>query len=227
MFISLYLDLQRLFPDKAVLLENMTGLLGNLAEVPHLRPKLMTKELVEEMADLLDSDQYGMAVSYNAAGVLAHLASDGAAAWTFLEPGREEVLERLGRAVSRWDVRYRWKININYKSLAPIISLAGLSSTPQCQMWAVWALANLTSVRPEEHCSLLLQEGGLALMETILQQNCGEVRDWARLVRNNLRAWQAGDHQRPAPGDSQEIQEIKRFQELLGDIINSLRSGAQ
>ena len=195
MFISLYLDLQRLFPDKAVLLENMTGLLGNLAEVPHLRPKLMTKELVEEMADLLDSDQYGMAVSYNAAGVLAHLASDGAAAWTIKEPEREEVLDRMSRAINRWDIRS--KRNINYRSFAPIISLAGVSSTPQCQMWAVWALANLTSVTPEKYCKLVLLEGGLALMEEILNQNSQQVRTsmlqvrlWAGLVRDNVRGWQ-------------------------------------
>ena len=43
------------FPDKADLLRNMMGLLGNVAEVPSLRHKLMTKEFVEEFAFLLDS----------------------------------------------------------------------------------------------------------------------------------------------------------------------------
>ena len=33
----------------------MMGLLGNVAEVPGLRHKLMTKEFVEEFAFLLDS----------------------------------------------------------------------------------------------------------------------------------------------------------------------------
>ena len=40
-------------------------------------------------------------VSYNAAGVLSHLASDGAGAWTITQPSREHVLERLVRAVTR------------------------------------------------------------------------------------------------------------------------------
>ena len=160
------------------------GLLGNVAEVPQLRSKLMTKEFVEEFANLLDSCKDGIEVSYNAAGVLAHMASDGAAAWTIKEPGREDVLERLGRAITRWDIRARR--NINYTSFTPLLSLARLSSTPQCQMWAVWSLANLTSVTPEKHCSLLLQEGGLALMEDLLQQNCEEVRNWAGLMKDNL-----------------------------------------
>ena len=40
-------------------------------------------------------------VSYNAAGVLSHLASDGPLAWTISQPSREHVLERLVRAVTR------------------------------------------------------------------------------------------------------------------------------
>ena len=40
-------------------------------------------------------------VSYNAAGVLSHLASDGPLAWTISQPSREHVLERLVRAITR------------------------------------------------------------------------------------------------------------------------------
>ena len=80
------------------------GLLGNVAEVPALRHKLMTKEFVEEFAFLLDScsdgrnhivtspviqhTTPGIEVSYNAAGVLAHMASDGPSAWTIKHPER-------------------------------------------------------------------------------------------------------------------------------------------
>ena len=177
----------------------MMGLLGNVAEVPQLRPKLMTKEFVEEFANLLDSVKDGIEVSYNAAGVLAHMASDGAEAWTTRQPEREEVLGRMSRAISRWDMMS--KRNINYRSFAPIIKLAGVSHTPQCQMWAVWALANLTSVTPEKYCKLVLLEGGLTLMEEILNQNSQQVRSsmvqvrlWAGLVRDNVRGWQESGH---------------------------------
>ena len=173
----------------------MMGLLGNVAEVPQLRPKLMTKEFVEEFANLLDSVKDGIEVSYNAAGVLAHMASDGAQAWTTRQPEREEVLGRMSRAITRWDMMS--KRNINYRSFAPIINLAGVSHTPQCQMWAVWALANLTSVTPEKYCRLVLQEGGLTLMEEILNDNSDTVRtsmvqvkEWAGVVRSNVISWQ-------------------------------------
>ena len=85
---SLFLKCKRRFPEKADLLRNMMGLLGNVAEVEELRPKLMTKEFVEEFDFLLDSCRDGIEVSYNAAGVLAHMASDGPEAWTITHPDR-------------------------------------------------------------------------------------------------------------------------------------------
>ena len=181
-----------MFPDETALLGNMIGLLGNIVEVPELRPKLMTEEFVEEVSDLLDCDKDGSELSSTAAGVLAHLASDGAQAWTVSKPGREEVLCRMSRAITRWDIMS--KRNIHYRSFAPMISLARVSHTAQCQLWAVWALANLTSVTPS-YCRLLLQEGGLAVIEGILSdQHLGgsttKLREWAGVVKVNVIIWQ-------------------------------------
>ena len=67
---------------------------------------------------------------------------------------------------------------------------SGVSHTPPCQMWAIWALANLTSVSPSKYCKLVLDEGGLTLMEEILNENSDQVRtsvdqvkEWASIVR--------------------------------------------
>ena len=58
----LFLKCKERFPERADLLRNMMGLLGNVAEVPTLRHKLMTKEFVEEFAFLLDSCKDGIEV---------------------------------------------------------------------------------------------------------------------------------------------------------------------
>lgn len=52
-------------------------------------------------------------VSYNAAGVLSHIASGGPEAWTIDRPTRAEVLERMVAAIERWDLAS--KRNINYR----------------------------------------------------------------------------------------------------------------
>ena len=83
-------------------------------------------------------------MSYNAAGVLAHMASDGPEAWTIDEPSREDVLNRMVKAIESW--KLTTQRNINYRSFEPILRLVRVSHTPQCQHWAVWALANLTKV---------------------------------------------------------------------------------
>ncbi|KAK7074095.1 Protein zer-1 [Halocaridina rubra] len=155
------------FPDKPELLRNMMGLLGNVAEVRELRPRLMTSDLLTTFADLLDSNSDGIEVSYNAAGVLSHIASGGAETWTIEEPTRAEVLERMVAAIERWDLAS--KRNINYRSFEPILRLLEVHHTPQCQHWAAWALANLTRVYPEKYCSLVEEEGGILLLESLLK----------------------------------------------------------
>lgn len=121
------------------------GLLGNVAEVKSLRHRLMTSEYITVFAELLSSKSDGIEVSYNAAGVLAHIASDGPEAWSIMMPTREEVLEKMYHAINRWDLNT--ERNINYRSFEPILGLIKCYDTPACQIWAVWALANLTKVR--------------------------------------------------------------------------------
>ena len=74
---------------------------------------------------------------------------------------------------NRWDINT--KRNINYRSLAPIISLLGVEHTPECQLWAAWAVANLTLFDEDKYCPLVEEEGGLAaitrIMEAILRES--------------------------------------------------------
>lgn len=170
------------FPEKEELLRNMMGLLGNVAEVKKLRPRLMTKHFVTVFTTLLDSNSDGIEVSYNAAGVLSHMASDGPSAWTLSSPRREDVLQRMVGAIEHWDLHT--ERNINYRSFEPILYLARIYHTPECQHWAVWALANLTRVYPKKYCSLVEAEGGIHLLEEIIQheQPYARIKELAAMV---------------------------------------------
>ena len=55
-------------------------------------------------------------VSYNAAGVLSHMASDGEAAWTIQQPPRQEVLAAMVAAIQRWDLSKfsHWKYRVDF-----------------------------------------------------------------------------------------------------------------
>lgn len=176
-----FLGCLRTFPEKAELLRNMMGLLGNVAEVQHLRPKLMTDEFVKVFSELLDSSSDGIEVSYNAAGVLAHMASDGAQFWTITKPRREDVLNRMVNAIEHWNINTNR--NINYRSFEPILRLIQVDHTPETQHWAVWALANLTKVYPEKYCRLVQEEKGTDMLRELLQRNApGRIKELAQLV---------------------------------------------
>uniref|UniRef100_A0A1E1XI19 Protein zer-1 homolog n=1 Tax=Amblyomma aureolatum TaxID=187763 RepID=A0A1E1XI19_9ACAR len=167
---TLFLECLRSFTDKPELLRNMMGLLGNVAEVRELRPRLMRDEYLLVFSELLDSESDGIEVSYNAAGILAHILSDGAASWdraAIQAVSREHVLVRMRRAIDRWALVT--KRNINYRSFEPILRLLQCEHTPEAQHWAVWALANLTQVYPDKYCPLVREEGGLEMLQELMK----------------------------------------------------------
>ncbi|KAG9335361.1 hypothetical protein JZ751_005283 [Albula glossodonta] len=171
---KLFLDCLQAFPEKQGLHRNMLGLLGNVAEVKALRPQLLTPH------ELLDSSADGIEVAYNACGVLSHVMSDGPEMWSVVDPGRDTVIDRMWRAIRRWDPNSRR--NITYRSFEPIMRLLPESSAPVSQHWATWALYNLVTVYPDKYCPLLVREGGLSLLQQLLgfESSHQETKDMAR-----------------------------------------------
>ncbi|XP_006640817.1 protein zer-1 homolog [Lepisosteus oculatus] len=179
---KLFLECLEAFPDKQELHRNMLGLLGNVAEVQALRPQLLTPQFITVFSDLLNSKADGIEVSYNACGVLSHIMFDGPEVWTMEEPLRDEVMERMWSAIQSWDVNSRR--NINYRSFEPILRLLPQSIAPVSQHWATWALYNLVSVYPSKYCPLLIKEGGIDLLQQVLDLDSAqeETKDMARKV---------------------------------------------
>ena len=62
---------------------------------------------------LLKDRSDGIEVSYNAAGTLSHILSDGPQAWTIHAPTREGVLGHMVEAINSWALDT--KRNINYR----------------------------------------------------------------------------------------------------------------
>uniref|UniRef100_A0A1A8G5L0 Protein zer-1 homolog n=1 Tax=Nothobranchius korthausae TaxID=1143690 RepID=A0A1A8G5L0_9TELE len=179
---SLFLDCLKEFPDKQELHRNMLGLLGNVAEVRALRPQLLTPQFITVFSNLLESKADGIEVSYNACGVLSHIMFDGPEAWAMDEPRRDAVMDRMWDAIQSWDVGSRR--NINYRSFEPILRLLPQGIAPVSQHWATWALFNLVSVYPGKYCPLLIKEGGIHLLEKVLELESShpETKDMARKV---------------------------------------------
>ncbi|KAG8010973.1 Protein zer-1-like protein [Nibea albiflora] len=179
---SLFLECLQEFPDKQELHRNMLGLLGNVAEVKALRPQLLTPQFITVFSNLLDSKADGIEVSYNACGVLSHIMFDGPEVWSMEEPLRDTVMDKMWDAIQSWDVSSRR--NINYRSFEPILRLLPQSISPVSQHWATWALYNLVSVYPTKYCPLLIKEGGISLLEKVLELESSqpETKDMASKV---------------------------------------------
>lgn len=183
---SLFRECIKQFSHREELLKNMMGLFGNIAEVPHLRVHLTQQQYISLFASLLHPDGEVIEISYNAAGILSHIASDGAEAWTVTSPSRDDVLELMVQAIEQWDIRT--ERNINYRSFEPLLRLLDVYHTPQCQHWSVWALANLTNVNPDKYCKLLLKEGGPEKLTALMSDSrpYKRIRELAAYVYENV-----------------------------------------
>ncbi|CAG2185475.1 ZYG11 [Mytilus edulis] len=183
---SLFIECLETFPEKPELLRNMMGLMGNIAEVPYLRPKLMEKSFIEIFCELLDSEKDGIEVSYNSAGVFSHMMADGPTAWTIQSPTMAPKSTR----------------NINYRSFTPILKIVDAYHALGAQYWAVWALCNLTTVYPQKYCPLLKKEGGEERITSILHnpKTIVKIKDLAHKIIKNLNMNPDNSNE---PGDSE------------------------
>lgn len=133
---TLFLNVLKTFRGDNAIETKVLGLLNNIAEVEKLRNSLMLNSLIEELYMLLKSDLID--VSYFAAGIVAHLASDGLEYWTVNKYSRNEMLVELGNAVSQWKVPESEMVA--YRSFKPFFPLLRREMDYQVQLWAVWAI---------------------------------------------------------------------------------------
>ncbi|RZF46386.1 hypothetical protein LSTR_LSTR007919 [Laodelphax striatellus] len=168
--LDLFLQVLERFPNEATVETKVLGLVNNIAEVPALRHCLLQPKFVALLRRLVHSPQID--VSYFAAGIMAHLASEGGAAWGGLGVGllRAEVLQELGGVVARWqspDVEM-----VAYRSFQPFMSLLLCYDAPQVQLWAVWAIRHVCSKNAQRYCPMLeCGEGSRILMSMYLNPN--------------------------------------------------------
>lgn len=133
---SLFLTVLQTFRDDNAIETKVLGLLNNIAEVETLRHSLMLNSLIGELFVLLKSQHID--VSYFAAGIIAHLASDGEDTWTVKGHSRLEMLRELESAVMQWKVPENEMVA--YRSFKPFFPLLRKDMDYQVQLWAVWAI---------------------------------------------------------------------------------------
>jgi Zyg-11 family protein len=152
------------FKDDSAIETKVLGLLNNIAEVVKLRHSLMMDSLMNELFVLLKSENID--VSYFAAGIVAHLASDGADQWTVASHTRAEMLGELKSAVSQWKVPDSEMVA--YRSFRPFFTLLRIDMDYQVQLWAVWAIHHVCTKNPKRYCVMLQEEKGHLLLNELI-----------------------------------------------------------
>ncbi|XP_060534393.1 protein zyg-11 homolog B-like [Cylas formicarius] len=160
----LFLNVLRTFRDNSAIETKILGLLNNIAEVAKLRQNLITDALVNELFVLLKSENID--VSYFAAGIVAHLTSDGDEHWKVTTHTRNEMLTELEQSVSQWRVPDGEMVA--YRSFKPFFPLLRVDMNYQVQLWAVWAIHHVCTKNPKRYCPMLQEERGHSLLTDLM-----------------------------------------------------------
>uniref|UniRef100_T1J5A3 Uncharacterized protein n=1 Tax=Strigamia maritima TaxID=126957 RepID=T1J5A3_STRMM len=183
--LELFLDVIETFQTKSAVETKVLGLMNNIAEVKELRPALMMENFIVGLRSLLKSSHID--VSYFAAGIIAHLASDGACNWTVTTISRDDVLRDLAEAVLNW-VTPEGEM-VAYRSFSPFFPLLTCYETKEVQLWAVWAVHHVCTKNTKRYCPMLLEEGGVKLLVELLSslQISNEVKEICLKIMDVLR----------------------------------------
>ncbi|KAF7244509.1 hypothetical protein EYD10_09286 [Varanus komodoensis] len=98
--LELFMRVLETFSSDSSIQHKVLGLLNNVSEVKELHPKLMQKDFIEHVSELLSSVE--MEVSYFSAGIIANLLSRGEQAWTLSQTQRRSLIEKLHSALLKW-----------------------------------------------------------------------------------------------------------------------------
>ena len=160
---ELFLKVLESYQGESSVETKVLGLLNNMAEVVHLRPRLMQPRFISMLSSLLDSAHID--ASYFAAGIVAHLLSDGPSAWAAMpsQPSREQLLEQLAHTVTHWQTPQREMVA--YRSFQPFFMLLRSTDAYPVQLWAVWAIHHVCTKNPKRYCAILIREGGVETLK--------------------------------------------------------------
>lgn len=160
---ELYLKTLQTFPGETSVETKVLGLINNIAEVNTLRHRLMVDDFLLVLYRLLRSPLID--VAYFACGIVAHLASAGSELWaTTLAMPLPTMLEELGAVVVEWSSPESEMVC--YRKFAPFFHLI-MSSFPQVQLWALWAINHVCSRNAKRYCAMLYEEEGDEILSLV------------------------------------------------------------
>ncbi|XP_031826314.1 protein zyg-11 homolog B [Nomia melanderi] len=165
---ELFLEMLENFQGESSVETKVLGLINNIAEINYLRPRLMEHKFISMLSILLVSTHID--VSYFAAGITAHLLSDGPSVWCTknLHQSRAQLLQQLAHTVTHW--RTPQGEMVAYRSFQPFFPLLHCSDAP-VRLWAVWAIQHVITKNPKHYCSMLIREEGVEILKNLKTSN--------------------------------------------------------
>nr|XP_028589291.1 protein zyg-11 homolog B-like [Podarcis muralis] len=168
--LELFMRVLETFSSDSSIQHKVLGLLNNVAEVRELQSKLMQKDFLDRVSELLSSAE--MEVNYFSAGIISNLLSRGEQSWALSQTLRRSLIEKLHAALLKWPTPECKMVALPaYRSLKPFYPLLDCFALPGVQIWAAWAILHICCKTPARYCSMLIEENGLQHLYNIKEND--------------------------------------------------------
>uniref|UniRef100_A0A8C7E2V4 Zyg-11 family member A, cell cycle regulator n=1 Tax=Naja naja TaxID=35670 RepID=A0A8C7E2V4_NAJNA len=167
--LDLFLEVLEIFSSDSSIQHKALGLLNNVAEVRELHPRLMQKDFVDHVSELLNSAE--IEVSYFSAGIMANLISRGEEAWTLSQKLRRSLIEKLHSTLLKWPTPECKMVALPAYRYNPFYPLLDCFTLPGVQIWAAWAILHVCCKTPAKYCAMLIEENGLQHLYNIKEND--------------------------------------------------------
>ncbi|CAG0918675.1 unnamed protein product [Notodromas monacha] len=131
----------------------------------------MDKSLIDRLRELMKTDL--IEVSYFAAGVLAHMTTDGEEPWSVDGVAHTDVLKDLVSGLDEIfeEIVGEWAMPdaemVAYRTFQPFFPLLRTTSPHAVQLWALWAMLHVCKWNPTKYCPMMVRERGDNAVRTL------------------------------------------------------------
>lgn len=180
--LSLFRQCYENFKGHHNLHRNMMGLIGNIAEVQHLRRYLAEKETLDLIIHLVTSKESGKEVAYNACRTLSNLLIDDSD--ILKNAPLQKIRSDMRESILSWDVDVAH--NINYRTFDPLLHILRCPKEPVGHLWVMWAIHNLCN-REVKYVRQVMADGGTDLIKSIRDNTeDGKTREFAEEIYKKI-----------------------------------------
>ena len=152
------------FKSDPAVCRKILGIYSNLADYHSLHENLISSRVVDMLMYCIQKFAMSQSqVPERSCSILSSFMSNGTLKWPHNCTSKENVSIIL--AITCEGFSLTEKLNMNFASFEPMMSILSQEFSEAAKYWAVWVLYMCINKKPDEYCPMLIRDGGVSVLQ--------------------------------------------------------------